>query len=123
MKRRLQNADPRASSRVAPRPQTQPSPPRAAEPVQLLKTHGAARFEPERAEAPSGVIQANVIGGTQALQARLMTLTSAPRRGVRAVACTSAATIRRPRKWRCRRSCSPDDPGCLPHDSINTPCP
>jgi hypothetical protein len=44
--------------------------------VQLLKTHGAARFEPERAEAPAGVIQANIIGGTQALQAHLLTLTT-----------------------------------------------
>lgn len=93
MSRRNQNADLKARAHGAPggrgaglgrassqRPQSRPQPP--AESVQLLKPHGAARFDPERAEAPSGVIQANVIGGTQALQARLMTLTAAPRPNV-----------------------------------------
>ena len=87
MSRRFQNPDVKAPSHsavsgrgpfgrvgAAQRTQSQPHPSRAAEPVQLLKTHGAARFEPERAEAPSGVIQANIIGGIQALQAHLLSL-------------------------------------------------
>ena len=87
MSRRFQKPDLKAPSRgalggrpLAPKPPpTQPRPPSAAQPVQLLKTHGAARFEPERAEAPSGVIQANIIGGIQALQKRLMSLPSPAR--------------------------------------------
>ena len=81
MSRRFQKPDLKAPSHgvlggraSAPKPPTPPRPPSAAGPVQLLKTHGAARFEPERAEAPSGVIQANIIGGIQALQAHLVTL-------------------------------------------------
>ena len=87
MNRRFQNADFKAKSNGASRPQTQPRPPRAAESVQLLKTHGAARVEPERADAPSGVIQANIVGGIQALQTRLIALQSAAHRN----AATSAA--------------------------------
>lgn len=58
-------------ARVRPQPQ----PPPSAQPVQLLKTHGAARFDAERDDAPSGVIQANVVGGVRTLQTRLATLT------------------------------------------------
>ncbi|MDT7687908.1 MAG: hypothetical protein QOE46_667 [Acidobacteriota bacterium] len=65
---------------AAVRPQTPPHQPSDSQPVQLLKTHGAARFDTERADAPSGVIQANIIGGTQALQARLAALPSATQR-------------------------------------------
>jgi hypothetical protein len=54
----------------------------------LLKTHGAARFDPERADSPSGVVQANIVGGTQALQARLSALTSATQRKVASGATT-----------------------------------
>ena len=96
MNRRFQNADLRAKSHSAPRTQTQPRPPRASEPVQLLKTHGAARFEPERAEAPSGVIQANIVGGIQALQARLIALQGAAHRNAAASAAQrKAAPARR----------------------------
>jgi hypothetical protein len=67
-------------SAKAPRPTAAPRPRPAAQPVQLLKTHGAARFETERADAPSGVIQANVVGGTQALQAHLAAMSAAAAR-------------------------------------------
>ncbi|HEX8722793.1 MAG TPA: DUF4157 domain-containing protein [Pyrinomonadaceae bacterium] len=61
-----------------PRRPPAPAPaPCAAQPVQLLKTHGAARFESERPDGPSGVIQANIVGGTLALQAHLAALPSA----------------------------------------------
>ncbi|HWS85709.1 MAG TPA: DUF4157 domain-containing protein [Pyrinomonadaceae bacterium] len=92
MTRRIQNADLKATSRGAPRPQAQPRPPRPAEPVQLLKTHGAARFEPERADAPSGVIQANIVGGIQALQTRLVALQSAAHRNAAASAAQRKTT-------------------------------
>ena len=80
MSRRVPNASVKAPRPTAPPrpPHTRPLPRAAAAPVQLLKTHGAARFEPERADAPSGVIQANVIGGTQALQAHLAALMAGP---------------------------------------------
>jgi hypothetical protein len=97
MSRRFQHAGIKAPSQGAQGgrasapapPQARPQPPGAAESVQLLKTRGAARFEPERAEAPSGVIQANIIGGTQALQTHLLTL--ATRRNDAAAAQRKAA--------------------------------
>jgi len=88
---RFQSPNSKAAPRIAPRvrvperrpapvdvarPQTPPRPPDASQPVQL-KTHGASRFDPERADAPSGVIQANIVGGVQALQTRLAALPSA----------------------------------------------
>lgn len=75
--------DGRTGARVAATAPPTPAPPRppgAAQPVQLLKTHGAARFEAERADAPSGVIQANVVGGTLALQAHLAALSGTAQR-------------------------------------------
>jgi hypothetical protein len=94
MSRRIQNTNAKApAGRAAagrapggrreaspPPPRPQPQPPPSAQPVQLLKTHGAARFEPERAEAPAGVIQANIVGGIQALQSRLIALAAAAQR-------------------------------------------
>ena len=87
MSRRFQNAGfkpPSHSPGAAQRPQTQSRPAHAVETMQLLKPHGDARFEPERAEAPSGVIQANIIGGIQALQAHLSALPSVTRRNAAA---------------------------------------
>src|SRR4029450_12681949 len=92
MSRRIQNADFRAKPQGAARPQTPPRPPRAAEPVQLLKTHGAARFEPERPDAPSGGIQANSVAGIQALQTRLIALQNAAHRNAAASAAQRKAS-------------------------------
>lgn len=92
MSRRIPNSNVKAPSKgvpgaraavAPPRPHQVARPPRpqgASQPVQLLKTHGAARFEPERTDAPSGVIQANVVGGIHALQTRLAALSAAAQR-------------------------------------------
>ncbi|HEV3471553.1 MAG TPA: DUF4157 domain-containing protein [Pyrinomonadaceae bacterium] len=65
----------------------------AAQPAPPLKTHGAARFEQERPDGPSGVVQAHIIGGIQALQTRLAAL---PRPGAaQPKAAPGAPTVQR----------------------------
>lgn len=80
------------ASAEARRPQPPPQPANTSQPVQLLKTHGAARFEPEHADAPSGVIQANIVGGIQALQAHLVTLHAAAHRNAAAAGAAQRKT-------------------------------
>jgi len=64
-----------AGARQRPQPQPPPQTPPSAQPVQLLKTHGAARFDAEQDNAPSGTIQANLVCGVRGLQTRLATIT------------------------------------------------
>ena len=65
--------NPRATPPAAVQTPPRPAPTSATGPVQL-KTHGAAPFAQERPDAPSGVIQANIVGGINALQTRLAAL-------------------------------------------------